>query len=99
MFEWPLGANGCSTASPCVLPTLPRLPPANHITSNDETKRAALFSSGFAFAIDEFLFTLKSPPVTAKALIFAHNTMTRNHEGDRISSTSSPDSTNRARFA
>lgn len=80
-------------------PTLPRLPPANHITRNDETKRVALFSSGFAFAIDEFLLTIQSPTVTAKTLIFTHYAMTRNHERDWISRTRAPYGTHRARFA
>ena len=53
--------------------------PANHITRNDETKRTDIFSSGFAFVVDEFLLAFKSPAVTAESLIFTHDAMTRNH--------------------
>ena len=98
-YDTPLGANGCSTASPCVPPTLPRLPPANHITRNDETKRTDYFSSGFAFVIDEFLLAFESPAVTAQTLIFTHDAMARNHERDWISRASTTHSTYRARFA
>src|SRR5215204_3281885 len=52
-----------------------------------------------AFPFQQLLLSFQSPAIAAKALVFTHNAMTRDHERNGIRCTRAPDRANRARFA
>src|SRR5436305_7997535 len=62
------------------------------LTRNRSAKRVA-------FTFQQLFLAFESPTITAEALVFAYNAMTRNHERDRIRRTCASDCTDRARFA